>query len=477
MSNEEGVKEHEPTKPAEPIPLLPPSGKLDNLLKQVNDNDNLTEIQKSRLVSLINEKSEAFGVGYDDLTQTNLLKFHVNTGDAKPVMKRPYPGMTHSEQETLRTEINEMVSSGVLVPAMHSSMDAGESSWAFQVMYVPKKTGDKRLVTMFQDLNKVTVKDPWPLPLIVDLIESFYGAKWFSALDLLKGFHAIAVDEKSIPKLTIATPFGNYSYTCMPFGVINGPATFSRAIYLALQDFIPSFCQAYIDDCTVFSSSFEDHIVHLNKVLDRLIEVKMKLNPNKCNLFTNSIEFLGFQVSVDGVLPLKSKVEKALSFPPPKNKTDIRAFINMIGFYRRHIPNFSEYTINLTNLLKKTVEFQWNEDRQREFDKLKQALVNATMLKFPDHNKKYRVYTDASNYAIGCALVQVDDDNVEYPIAFISRKVNSTEFNWPIVEKELLALTMVYSSSGSISWTNNFKYTRIIWRSNTYFQRKNQIPS
>lgn len=349
--------------------------------------------------------------------------------------------MAYSELDLLKEDIKQMLESGVLTPAMHSKAESPNSGWAFQVMYVGKKDGTKRLVTMFQDLNKVTIRDPWPLPLITSVLESFHGAQYFSGLDLLKGFHQIACDEADIPKLTITTPFGNYSYKVMPFGVVNGPSTFSRAIYLALQEFIPEFCVAYIDDCTVFSSNFNDHLIHLEKVLDRLIEVNMTLNPDKCNLFQDRIEFLGFEVSSHGVLPLKVKVDKVALITTPKNKTDIRAFVNMAGFYRRHIPYFSRYTVNMTNLLKKDTEFIWTDKHQEEFEGLKTALVNATQLNYPDPALKYRVYTDACDTGIAGALVQLTGNGSERPICFVSRKLNKAEFNWSIVDKELLALT------------------------------------
>lgn len=135
------------------------------------------------------EKQDAFGVGYEDLKQTNLVKFHVNTGDAKPVMKRPFQGVSYSELEMLKKDIADMVASGVLIPAMHSRVESHNGGWAFQIMYVRKKDGSKRLVTTFQDLNKVTVRDPWPLPVIANVVESFHGARFFTGLDMLKGFH------------------------------------------------------------------------------------------------------------------------------------------------------------------------------------------------------------------------------------------------------------------------------------------------
>ncbi|CEP08716.1 hypothetical protein [Parasitella parasitica] len=427
-------------------PELPPSSESADsskdmfvmLFASIYANETLHQVQKDEVKTLILAKSAAFGIGYDDLTQTNLVKFHVDTGDAKPVYKRPYPNMSFSELETLKQEIEDMLKAGTLIPAMHSGAEARNSGWSFQVMYVPKKNGEKRLVTMFQDLNKVTVPDPWPLPNITNLLEAFGGCQYLSSLDLLKGFHQIACDDDTIPKLQITTPFGSYCYTVMPFGVRNGPSIFARAIYLALKDF--PLCATYIDDNQVFSETYQDHLKHLKLVFDRMIEVNMKLNPNKCNLFRNSLEFLGFEISTTGIAPIRSKVDAILSAEPPKDKSGVRAFINMVGFYRRHVHHFAQLTVAMNSLLKKNVPFEWREEHQREFDLIRKGIADAALLRYPDPRKPYSVYCDACDYGIAAVLRQQGDDGVDEPICFISRKLKQAEVNYPTVEKELLAV-------------------------------------
>lgn len=289
-------------------------------------------------------------------------------------------------------------------------------------MYVPKKNGEKRLVTMFQDLNKSTVTDPWSLPNINNLLESFGNCQFLSSLDLLKGFNQIACDEETIPKLQISTPFGAYCYTVMHFGVRNGSSTFSRAIHLALQDF--DFCSTYIDDNQVFSQSYSDHhLCHLELVFDRImIQVNMKLNPNKCTLFRNKLEFLGFEVSTRGIAPIQSKVEAILKLQEPKDKTDVRAFLNMTGFHRRHIPQFAQRTFALTNLLKKNAPCVWAPNNQLEFNGLKESLVNAAaMLVYPKNpSQPYSVYCDASDIRISAVLCQSDVLDNDVPVCFVS---------------------------------------------------------
>lgn len=204
---------------------------------------------------------------------------------------------------------------------------------------------------------------------------------------------------------------------------------------MALQDF--DFCSAYIDDNQVFSRSYSDHLRRLELVFDRMIQVNMKLNPNKCTLFSNKLEFLGFEVSTRGIAPIQSKVEAILKLQEPKDKTCVRAFLNtMVGFYRRHIPQFAQRTFALTNLLKKNAPFVWTpNNHQLEFNGLKEALVNAAMLVYPNPSQPYSVYCDASDIRISAVLCQSD-----VPVCFVSRKLKPAEINYPIVEKELLAI-------------------------------------
>ncbi|KAG1145640.1 hypothetical protein G6F37_012113 [Rhizopus arrhizus] len=309
-------------------------------------------------------------------------------------------------------------------------------------MYVKKKnTLEKRLVVQFQDLNAITVKDPWPLPSITDLLETYEGASLFSTMDLLRGFNQIAVDEETIPNLTMATPWGCFSYKVMPFGIVNGPATFSRAIYLAMQSFLNEFVSTYIDDITVFSASFEDHLSHLEKVLQRFQEVSMILKSNKCLFARSGVEVLGFLVSKFGIKPHPQNAEKILKFPTPKSRTDIRAFVSLAGFYGRHVQSFGELVVSLNKLLKKNEPFVWTQEQEQAFKTLKECIINAVQVKYPDPSKPYKLYTDASDIGVGAVFVQLDEElNEDRPICFLSRKLLPNEMNYPIVEKELLAV-------------------------------------
>lgn len=368
--------------------------KIKVIQESVNGCNSLNASEKDQLLQMLFEFLDVFGIDYNDLKQTNLVKLHIDTGNHPPILKKPNRHMSHSELDDFKKEISKMLENGQLIPTMHIPRKDGTSSlgWAFPAMYVGKKnTPERRLVIQFQDLNAITKRDPWPLPSITHLMESYHNARYFSTMDLLKGFNQILVDEDSIPKLTMATPWGCYSYRVMPFGIVNGPSCFSLAIYLAMHDFIDSFVTTYIDDITVYSKSFEEHLSHIRRVLTRIREVNMVIKPSKCMFAREEVEVLGFIVSKDGIKPNPDNVRKIQDFPRPVNKTDIRAFVSLAGFYRRHINCFSDIVAPLNELLKKRAEFVWEEKHEKAYKSIKDCITEATQLKYPDPEAKYKL--------------------------------------------------------------------------------------
>jgi hypothetical protein len=410
------------------------SDQFGSIFDVIKENSVLDEQQKSALCALVRENMDVFGTNYSHLKKTNLLKLEVNTAEATPIYRKPHLNLSYNERRYLQQELESMVQNGILIPSTYGP----NSGWSFPVRFVPKKNGDKRLVTQFQALNAVTVRDPFPLPSIVDLLDDLAGASWLSALDLLKGFHQIGVHPDSVDKLTITTPFGNFSYTAMPFGIVNGPSVFSRMIAMALGP-LHGRAMAYIDDITVYSTDFDAHLDDLASVFARMKECNLVLNPNKCCLAVKKLNLLGFVVDVErGISPQQDRLLCLESFPVPQNVTDVRAYLGFVGYFRRHIPCFADVAFPLSSLLSKSAAFIWTIQQQQAMDSMKKLLVESAALMIPDDSRPFELYTDASNVAIGAALVQ--DTR---PVAFISRKLKQAELNYPIVEKEILAI--VYS--------------------------------
>ncbi|CEP14621.1 hypothetical protein [Parasitella parasitica] len=418
--------------------------RLGNLPSTVLDNPHLSSKQKKKAINLLVTFADVFGTGYKHLKKTDLVEFHVDTGNAKPVYQKPFSKFSYSELDTLKTELNEMVDHGVLVP--HSYDKSAGNGWSFPCRYVTKKDGGKRLVTQFMKLNEVTVRDPWPIPSLKDTIEEIGSSSWLSNVDMLKGFNAIGVASDSVNKLTLSTPFGAFSYKALPFGVLNGPSAYARLMFLAVQPFMDRnkypdpFLIHFFDDCSLFTNTFEDHLVKMEVILARFREVKLTLNSNKCHLFQHDIDLLGFNISKEGIKPLTEKVKKITEFPRLENQTGVRAFVNLCGFYRSHINCFTEIVEPLLKLLKKDILFSWTSDCEQAFNHLKAAIVDAATLSFPDRDKTFFLFCDASNVGIGSTLSQKNDKGEFVPVCFYSRKLQAAEVNYPTVEKELLCV-------------------------------------
>lgn len=364
-------------------PKEDPEKRLGRLIKNIQDQANIKDAEKDRLIELIYEFKDCFGTDFKHTSTTNLLKFHVDTGDHKPIYKKPYGFLSFSEKETLKKDLQEMDDNAILIPSTHVPGNSKSGGWSFPCRYVPKKGGQKRLATNFRDLNAITVRDPWSMPNVVDDLETLAGADWFACCDLLKAFQQIAVEDESIPKLTIASPWGSYSYRCLPFGILNGPAAFARCVYFALQPFLDRFAVNFYDDCTLYARIKEEMMVNLRMFSEKMREMNLKLNSDKCEFLKNEVEVLGFVVSVAGVSPSPSKkVKKIQEFPRPNNTTGIRAFVNLYGFYRRHIAQFADIAAPMNDLLKKGRRFEWDDDRCEESFKknLKDAIVDAATL-------------------------------------------------------------------------------------------------
>lgn len=206
----------------------------------------------------------------------------------------------------------------------------------------------------------------------------------------------------------------------------------------------------------MYSENAEDHLNHLRQVFERLRQVQMKLKTTKCDFAKESVDVLGFKVSANGIGTQERLMKKIQDFPVPRNKTDVRAFVNLAGFYRRHIQSFGEIAAPLAGLLRKSETFDWTDLHQNAFNSLKKMLVSPAVLKYPDPHQPYVLYTDASDCGLGAVLTQTDQDGVERPVCFLSKKVQGAEINYPTVEKELLAVVFALSKLRKYLYESTF---------------------
>ena len=400
---------------------------------QKADLSHVSEAQRQKIVELLEKNADLFAKSDADLGKTHLVTAHIETGDAPPIKQSPYC-LPFSQRKLVEEHIQKMLDAGIIQPS--------QSPWAAPIVIVGKKDGTKRFCVDYRALNKVTVKNSHPLPRIDDILASLDGAKYFTCLDLRSGYWQIPVDPRSRDKLAFTCFLGTFSPLSMPFGICNGPAFFSELMNKVLQGIQHKFALSYLDDVLIYSKTWDEHLEHIQVVFNRLRDAGLKLKMSKCEFLKQEVNYLGHVISASGIKPDLEKVKAIKTLAPPENAKDVRTLLGMSGFYRRFIPNFAKIAKPLTELTKKNRAFRWTEECQNAFETLRTALTQAPVLAFPDINKPYKLYTDASNYAIGAALVQ-ESAFGERVIQYLSHQLNETQQRWPIIEKEAYAI--VYS--------------------------------
>ena len=251
---------------------------------------NLNEPQKSDAKDLLVRKKTKFAKNKSDLGRTKVVRHTIDVTQNRPIKVR-YGRMPNSKREEGEKEIKRMLDQGIIVPS--------KSPWAAPVVLVRKKDGSIRVCTDFRLLNKITIKDSYPLPRIDDSLDALGGSVWFSTLDLASGYWQVEMDPKDQEKTAFSTQGGLYEYKVMPFGLANGPATFERLMEQVLRGLHWQTCLVYLDDIIVFSKTFETHLARLEEVIDRIGAAGLKLSPKKCHLFQTEVTFLGHVVNKD----------------------------------------------------------------------------------------------------------------------------------------------------------------------------------
>ncbi|MBE6133033.1 MAG: hypothetical protein E7180_06615 [Erysipelotrichaceae bacterium] len=341
-----------------------------------------------------------------------------------------YP-LTEAERDELKKYIKENLDKGFI---RKSKSPAGAP-----VLFVKKKDGSLRLVVDYRKLNEITIRNSYPLPLISELIDRVKGAKYFTKLDLKSAYNLVRIKEGDEFKTAFRTRYGHYEYLVMPFGLKNAPATFQHFINDVLSDYLDDFVISYIDDILIYSNSLEEHHEHVRKVLKKLLDNNLFVKLEKCEFDVTETSFLGYVISKDGLKADPEKINAILKWPVPTTVKEVQSFIGLCNYYRIFIKDFAKIASPIHKLTRKNVPFNWGPDQQAAFDKLKSLFTSAPILKNPDSNKPFVVETDASNFAVGAVLSQEFDGKL-HPIAFISSSLTKSERNYPIYDKELLAI-------------------------------------
>lgn len=339
--------------------------------------------------------------------------------------------LSQEESTTLKEYIDENLAKG-FIRRSHSPGGA-------PCFFVKKKDGSLRLCIDYRGLNKVTIKNRHPLPLISEIIRTISKAKIFTALDLRGAYNLVRIAKGEEWKTAFRTKFGHFEYCVMPFGLTNAPAIFQGLMQEIFHDYLDIFVVIYLDDILIFSENVEDHSQHVKLVLERLRENQLYCKLQKCVFNTTSLPYLGYIISTSGISMDPAKVSSVISWPTPKSAHDIQVFLGFANYYRRFVAEFSRLTKPLSTLLKKDSVFNWTPEVDNAFVELKKAFSSAPFLVHADVSLPFVVESDASDFALGAVLSQTINGILK-PIAFHSRQLLPAERNYTVHDKELLAI-------------------------------------
>ena len=382
------------------------------------------------LAQFITEYADVFAKDDLDLWCCTVLEHEINTGDAKPIrqpMRCTPLGFTDEEDEYLE----KMLKGEVIQPS--------KSDWASPPVLVQKKDGKVRWCVDFRRLNSVTTKDAYPLPLIEEITDSLEGVMYMSPLDVNSGYYQILIVPKDRHKTAFPTKHGLYEFRGLAMGLCNAPATFQRAMQLIFRGMTWKEIITYLDDLNVIGTSMENHLANLRKTFDRIREHNLKLKPKKCCLFQQEVPFLGKVASQQGLSVDPEKIKAVVDWPVPENSRDVESFLGFVNYHCDHIKDFANIAAALYELTGPKSKFDWTERHQHVFETLRNCLVCAPVLAYPNSQDTFILDTDALDKAIGAELLQVQD-GVEKVICYGSLSLTPSQWNYCTTQKELLAI-------------------------------------
>ena len=356
--------------------------------------------------------------------------------DSTPPVKQPYR-MSDVELQELKKQVEELLEQGYLRPST--------SPYASPVLFVKKKGGELRMCVDYRALNEITIKNRYPLPRIDEIFDQLKTAKYFTKIDLRSGYWQIRVAEKDVQKTAFRTRYGHYEFLVMPFGLTNAPATFQNLMNDVLRPYLDQFVVVYLDDILVYSNTWDEHVAHLRQVLSRLRENALYAKKSKCDFAKSQVEYLGHVVGGGSLRVDPAKIEVVRQWPTPTCVRDVQSFLGFANYYRKFVKDYAREATPLTQLLHKGTDWTWGKEQDTSFQRLKTALTNAPVLRLPDPTRPYVLHTDASDRAIG-AVLQQDHGHGLQPVAYASRQLHGAELNYPVHDKEMLAVVYAFKT-------------------------------
>ncbi|GKA56713.1 putative reverse transcriptase domain-containing protein [Tanacetum coccineum] len=380
--------------------------------KQIND------------VPIVRDVPEVFPKDLPGIPLARPVEFQIDLiPGATPVARAPYR-LAPSEMKELSEQLQELSDKGFIRPS--------SSPWGTLVLFVKKKDGSFRMCIDYRELNKLTVKNRYPLSRIDNLFDQLQGSSIYSKIDMRSGYHQLRVQEQDIPKTAFQTRYGHYEFQVMPFGLTNAPAVFMDLMNRVCKPYLDKFVIVFIDDILIYSKDEKEHEEHLKAILELLKKEKLYAKFSKCEFWIPKVQFLGHVIDSRGIHVDPAKIESIKDWASPKTPTEIHQFLGLAGYYRRFIKGFSKIAKSMTKLTQKGIKFDWGEKEENAFQLIKQKLCSAPILALPEGSEDFVVYCDASHKGLGAVLMQR-----EKVIAYASRQLKVHEKNYTTHDLEL----------------------------------------
>ena len=454
-----GTVEEDQIKATFPIKneLLPPvdpilvEGSREDKLKYLLNTLNwkhLSPQNQDKLHELMMKYPDLFILGPSEIGTIKLPPAKINIADPNPV-RAPRYRYPPAAQETIHKMLDEMEQKGIIEPST--------AAWLSPIVLVKKGDGSTRMCLDYRAVNTHLAADIYPLPRLEELVEMAAGHKYYATLDLKEAYYQVTLHEDSRDVTTFSDGISLHRFRKLPFGLSCSPAIFSRQIAQILAPLVKQgWVKNYLDDVILWASNFEELMTRLETLFRTLSESGVKLNAEKCYIGHPEVKFLGHIVSEEGCKPDPANVEAVVKMQCPKKVKEVRRFLGMCGFYRKHIQNFAKIATPLTNLTRTGVVFKWTDECQKSFDSLKEKLVQAPVLVRANLDKEFIVTTDASNTHVGGVLSQVQDDGTNAAIGYFSRKLKSAETRYSATDKEALGVVLTCRHFQHYLWNRRF---------------------
>lgn len=459
------------TGPPQPLPSIQQAPKLE--LKQLPSHlryaylgesstlpviiaKSINQEEEEKLLRVLREHKSALGWTIADIKgiSPSLCMHKILMEDTYKLVVQHQRRLNPHLQEVVRAEVLKLLDAGIIY-------SISDSAWVSPVQVVPKKGGitvekneNNELIPVrpitgwrvcidYRKLNDATRKDHFPLPFIDQMLERLASHSHYCFLDGYSGYNQIPIAPEDQEKTTFTCPYGTFAYRRMPFGLCNAPATFQRCMMSIFSDMVERFIEVFMDDFSVFGSSYDECLKNLTLVLKQCEETNLVLNWEKCHFMVQEGIVLGHRISVRGIEVDKAKIQVIEKLPPPTFVKGIRSFLGHAGFYRRFIKDFSKITKPLCNLLEKDVKFEFSEECLKSFTTLKEKLISTPIIVAPDWNLSFELMCDASDYVVRAVLGQ-RRDKVLHVIYYASRTLNDAQMNYATTEKKLLAVVFAF---------------------------------